>query len=272
MNHLTPKKTVAFVMCWLAVPHLMIELSSAQEPPVAAQQSDESKTKLINGTFPGEDWEFFSGKKGAKLDETWSLIPDQEPNTNVIVCRGQPFGYIRTKKKYANFEFGLEWRFPTDENGNSGVLLFTSGDDQIWPTAMQVQLHQPVAGSIFPTQGAKSKNELRNVEMLSRPVNQWNKCFIRCVNGNVYVTINDTEVGEVVECEPKDGTIGLQSEGSEVHFRRIWIRELNGENVPVATEADSGTGPTTHVHPVSIRLPGKISASNLRRAARRSYR
>lgn len=269
MIHRTPMTLFQIQLLLLLV---IGQTGYSQEVPATDPHPDDSKVILINGTFPGEDWEFFSGKKDAKLDETWSITPDQEPDTNVIICRGQPFGYIRTKKKYANFEFGLEWRFPKDENGNSGVLLFTSGEDQIWPTAMQVQLHQPVAGSIFPTQGAKSKNELRNVEMLSRPVNQWNKCFIRCVNGTVYVTINDTEVGEVLECEPKIGSIALQSEGSEVHFRRIWIRELAPDSKPVATSKHSTVEKTVAIRPVGFRSIGKTPVSEMRRINRKSTR
>ena len=210
-------------------------LAFSQEETATSVSPDETSEKviLLNGVFPGEKWGFYSGKKDAKLENTWVLKNEAQAGS-YLVCSGQPYGYISTKKSYENFEFGLEWRFPTDENGNSGVLLFTSGDDQIWPKAIQVQLHQPAAGSIFPTQGAKSKNRLSNVAMVSKGVNQWNTCVIRCIDGTVNVRINDMELGQVVECEPSVGKIALQSEGSEVHFRRIWIRELKSEKSPTA--------------------------------------
>ncbi|TWT56773.1 hypothetical protein KOR42_01280 [Thalassoglobus neptunius] len=218
---LTRAGRFCLVTAFLGVQSLLAQATEIDGPEEAP-----SKVSLISSDFPGEAWKFVSGKKGAPFSETWSLATDEEANLDYIICRGQPYGYIRTKKIYSDFEFSLEWRFPKDENGNSGVLLFTTGEDRVWPTAVQVQLHQPVAGSIFPGGSAKSANEVRNVEMLARPVNQWNKCFIRCQNGTVTVTINDTAVGEVTECDPQVGAIGLQSEGSEVHFRKIWVREL----------------------------------------------
>ncbi len=187
------------------------------------------KSQLISKNFPGETWTFFSGKKDAKLAETWAYVEDKETGIPYVTCSGQPYGYIRTKKKYQNFEFGLEWRFPNDENGNSGVLVYTTGDDRIWPTSLQIQLQQPFAGSVFPSGGAKSSNELRNVPMLSRPINQWNRCVIKSVDGTVTVTVNDQKVGSVADCEPLEGSISLQSEGSEIHFRNVWIREFPKE-------------------------------------------
>ncbi len=187
------------------------------------------KTMLLTKDFPGETWSFFSGKKDTKFEETWKYTEDSETGVAFIACTGKPNGYLRSRKKFRNFEFGLEWRFPSDENGNSGVLIYTNGDNRIWPTSVQVQLQQPFAGSVFPIPGAKSSNEIRNVPMLSRPVNQWNHCVIVSNDGKVTVTVNGQSVGTVADCNPLEGSISLQSEGSEIHFRNIWIRELPSE-------------------------------------------
>ncbi len=192
------------------------------------------KIMLLTKDFPGETWSFFSGKKDTKLEETWKYTEDSETGVAFIVCTGKPNGYLRSKKKFRNFELGLEWRFPSDENGNSGVLLYTTGDNRIWPTSVQVQLQQPFAGSIFPIPGAKSSNEIRNVPMLSRPVNQWNRCIIKSIDGTVTVSVNDQPVGTVADCTPLEGAISLQSEGSEIHFRNIWIREFPGVNPKIS--------------------------------------
>lgn len=216
---------------------LLISMSVAQDNPESAfeSQPDESipTSPLVTSEFPGTEWTFFSGKKDSKFSETWKFVTDPDTKTSYIACTGQPYGYIRTKKLFRNFDFGLEWRFPKDENGNSGVLLFTSGDDRIWPTSMQVQLQQPLAGSSFPSGSAKSANELRNVPMLSRPVNQWNKCLISAREGTVTIVVNDQKVGAVQGCQPLEGAISLQSEGSEIHFRNIWIREYPAKTEPV---------------------------------------
>ena len=65
--------------------------------------------------------------------------------------------------------------------------------------------------------------------MLSRPVNQWNRCIISAREGNVTIVVNDQKVGTVAGCKPLEGAISLQSEGSEIHFRNIWVREYPSE-------------------------------------------
>ncbi|WP_437205505.1 3-keto-disaccharide hydrolase [Planctomicrobium sp. SH664] len=170
-----------------------------------------------------EPWQFVSGKKDVPLEQTWRIEMDPEP---VLICTGQPYGFLRTRNEYTNFEFGLEWKFPKDACGNSGVLLFTSAEERVWPTALQVQLLQSEAGAVFPIGGQKTNNEIRNVPPVARPVNQWNECRITCREGVVTVQVNGREIGEVSGCLPRTGGISLQSEGAEVHFRRIWIREI----------------------------------------------
>jgi hypothetical protein len=166
----------------------------------------------------------FSAGEDARIGDTWRVEETAEDGI-VLICLGQPYGYIRTETQYADFEFGLEWRYPTAENGNSGVLVHTSGDDKIWPTAIQVQLHTPSAGSILPTGGASPKTTVR-VKELSRPVNEWNACVLTCRGGRLSVVINNTLAGEIEGCVPDSGCIALQSEGSEIHFRKIWLRKL----------------------------------------------
>jgi len=224
------------------------ETSTDPKPdkPEPKPEKTDKKVPLLTEPFSDELWKHFSGKKGTSRDETWSVVKG-EKDEPILVCTGEPYGYVRTKQEFTNFEFGLEWKFPKDENGNSGVLLYTNGDDRIWPKSMQVQLQQTVAGSTFPGGGAKSENELRNIPMLARPVDQWNVCHITCRDGNVTVTINDQKVGEVTGCDPAKGSIALQSEGAEIHFRRIWYRELKSampeSELPSETIAEPVSSP-----------------------------
>ena len=201
--------------------------SSVVDDPPAARSEKSAKVPLIGPI--AETWQFFSGKKDAVLADTWGLSVDPESSEPMLICRGEPFGYIKTRKVYHDFEMAFEWRYPLDANGNSGVLLFTSGSDRIWPTSMQIQLHQPETGSIFPSGGAKSGTELRNVPMVARPVNQWNQCHILSRDGTISVTINGQELGKASGCEPREGAIALQSEGAEIHFRRMWVREIESQ-------------------------------------------
>ena len=88
-----------------------------------------------------------------------------------------------------------------------------------------MQLHGPTAGSIFPSGDAKTDNKLM-VRDLSRPLGQWNTCVITSKGGRVSVVINGKKAGEVTGSQPSRGSIALQSEGSEVHFRRVMLKVL----------------------------------------------
>ena len=177
-------------------------------------------------------WFFFSAEKDAKRNDTWTLKNGQNKGNIILVCDGTPFGYLRTITAYENFEFGFEWNFPKDENGNSGILIHTNASgpkksegDKVWPKSIQVQLHRPKAGSIFKIAGAMTDNKV-DVMGLSKPVNQWNRGLITCKDGKISVVINGKKAGEVTGCMPKKGTIALQSEGSVIHFRNIWVKKL----------------------------------------------
>ena len=157
------------------------------------------------------------------MSETWIGRKGITELEDVLICTGQPSGYLRTRELYDNFEFSMEWRYPNFPHVNSGILIHTSGADKIWPRSIQVQLHRPMAGSIFPTGGARSANRI-HVNHLKLPVNKWHKCIVTCKDGTVAVWINGEKAGEVTECDPRRGSIALQSEGQEIHFRRIMIR------------------------------------------------
>jgi len=215
-------------------------------PPIVENAAPEWHS-LLGTEFPGAEWVYFSGQKDASFTQTWEVTKDTESGTTILVCKGEPHGYLRTRAEYANFDLRLEWRFPKDPNGNSGILLFTSGEDRIWPAALQIQLHQPELGVVFPIGGAKSANELHPGLKLAKPVNQWNQCEIRCRHGSATVTINGQDVGAVQSCLPALGTIALQSEGSEVHFRAISIREIPiaQATIPEIPTGSSETGPAS---------------------------
>lgn len=183
-----------------------------------------------------ETWVFFSAERSAR-EATWRVEKGATPAETELVCLGLPYGYLRSMEEYEDFEFGLEWRYPKDPNGNSGLLIHTVGEDKIWPKSVQVQLHAPAAGSIFPTGGAMTDNTGAAMG-LSKPVNEWNTCVVSCRQGKVTAEINGSKVGEVTGCLPSRGRLCLQSEGAEVHFRRIWIRPLPLANAAAAKEDD----------------------------------
>ncbi len=97
--------------------------------------------------FDGRDfrgWAFYLDASDAEFADVWSV------RDGVIVCKGNPIGYLRTEAEYTNFELTLEWRFdPALGPGNSGVLLRTVGADQVWPQSIEAQLQHQNAGDIW---------------------------------------------------------------------------------------------------------------------------
>jgi Domain of Unknown Function (DUF1080) len=142
----------------------------------------------------------------------------------VIICKGQPNGYIRTEKEFGNYVLKLEWRYK-DKPGNSGVLVHTQLPDRVWPKSVEVQLQNASAGSVFAISGSKL-DKRNDVKDKSKPVGEWNTYQITCKDGTIEVALNGEIVSKVTGADPAKGYICLQSEGAEIHFRNIGIKEL----------------------------------------------
>ena len=177
-------------------------------------------------------WQCYNSDAKAGMSDVWRIVESGGDASPSLICTGQPKGFLYTIEKYADFELTLEWKFPTDANGNSGVLVYLQDEPRIWPTSMQIQFHQPKAGSVFPSGDAKSANT--SEADLAGPVNSWNSCRIVSKAGQLSVEVNGKKAGETTGSVPASGSIALQSEGAEVHFRRIRVRRLTpDEQMPV---------------------------------------
>lgn len=200
------------------------------EKPVDAKPVE--PRDLLNAKEFPKGWRFFTEEKDSPLTSTWQIVAD-DPKQPFLRCTGMPFGYLRTLDVFGDYEFGLQWRYPTDVAGNSGILLHTADKDHIWPSSIQVQLHRPQTGSVFPSGEAKSDNRIDMKDRdLPRDLNVWNECRIVCREGRVSVEINGKRIGEVTGCMPAKGAISLQSEGAEVHFQKIWLKPLTKAEQP----------------------------------------
>lgn len=193
--------------------------------PAAAREA--AKTPLfVAKEFP-KGWYHHAAQEGVAIEETWKVGQDNNDAEPFLRCLGKPYGYLRTKEKFDNYELGIKWRFPVDPNGNSGILLHTSGKDQIWPSSIQIQLHRPKIGHVFASGQSRADNQLTE-KIEPRDLNVWNECLVTSIGGRIRVTINKKKIGELTGCSPDQGMIALQSEGSEIHFQDLWIRKLDG--------------------------------------------
>jgi hypothetical protein len=158
--------------------------------------------------------------------DTWSV------KEGVIICKGQPHGYIRTKKEYANYVFKFEWRYEPEgapPDPNSGVLLNIAEPHKTWPKCIEVQLMNPDAGSIFPLEGGIVEGAIKKLQGKAKPMGEWNSYLITVRDGQLSLVFNGELVNQGTGLEPRRGTIALQSEGWEIHFRNISIEDLGEE-------------------------------------------
>lgn len=215
------------------------------------------KSPVIDGTGPGwvklTEADFMDVNCG---DQTWTW------NDNAVHCTGQPIGVIATKKQFKNFELLAEWRH-NKAAGNSGIFVWTipsvikdmqSGKNKKrLPQGIEVQVLDlgyktqyenggkrkatwfTCHGDIFPVGAAKLKpfpplspdgSRSFPTHQTTKPHGKWNHYYVRCINGEVRLWVNGTEVSGGNAADPATGHICLESEGSPIDFRNLLIREL----------------------------------------------
>ncbi len=107
---------------------------------------------------------------------------------------------------------------------NTGVLLFITGEDAIWPKALEVQGKHAEIGSIRPNGGA-AEVVVRETDGVrtsaTHPVGEWNAIEVVARGGALTVLINGQKLLESDAGELKSGAIGFQAEGHAVEFRNV---------------------------------------------------
>lgn len=192
-------------------------------------QPSGKKVALWNGKdFTG--WTRFVPDAGVNVDDVWQV------RDGVLYCAGKPNGYIRTDKKYENYRLYLEWRWPETPT-NSGVLLHAGGPDQVWPVCIECQLKAGSAGDFvlingtgITVKGTDRQNPARQFVVIEKmspgneaPAGQWNRYEIHCEGGTIRCYVNGVLQNEGTNATVTSGWICLQSEGSPIEFRNIYL-------------------------------------------------
>jgi len=195
------------------------------------------KIQLFNGKDLDGWVRFIPNDKRGK-DKKWTVDKVWSVKDGVIHCTGKPHGYIRTCESYANYKLHVEWRW-TDKPTNSGVLLHRTGIDRVWPKCVEAQLMHENAGDFWllshstikaggkqvgPKAFANAKKRRPHNE---KPPGQWNTYDIVCDGGKVALTVNGLLQNEGADASPSSGPICLQSEGSPIEFRNVYLEPLD---------------------------------------------
>jgi hypothetical protein len=183
-----------------------------------------------------DNWNIFVSSSDMAPEELFRV------EDGMILTTGKPHGYIRTKEIYSNFRLHVEWRW-TEVPTNSGVLLHVSGEDMIWPLAIECQLMHEHAGDLvligkgagITTQDStflvvseeKRYQVVPKIEEVSEyPAGEWNSYDITSQDGNLEVVVNGVLQNRGSDLTLTEGNILLQSEGSPMQFRNVYLEKL----------------------------------------------
>jgi hypothetical protein len=217
----------AATLGWLA-------LSCGSAALQAAEAKDLFNAKDLTG------WRSYLSEHQVGTEDVWSV------RDGLLICKGEPMGYIYTKQDFTNFRLLVEWRWaPGKEPGNSGVLMRINGEPKPLPRSLESQLRSGDAGDLYGFHGMSIRGEdaKRAVSIKAHPLGgdllgvrkmegaevqpgEWNRMEVLLQGPNVKVWVNGKLVNEAADCEVIAGPIGLQSEGGEVHFRKVQLTPL----------------------------------------------
>jgi len=201
--------------------------SENQNKPIVPKE----KTVLWNGKdFAG--WKLYTREPDHDVTKTWSVT------NGVIRCEGKPSGYMRTEIDYADYLFHAEWRWPGEKGGNSGVLVHMSEPDVVWPKSLECQLASGNAGDFWVIGGletaehakanerVKGRRTLKLKDSSENSVGEWNAYDIICKDDWVVVLVNGVLQNVATKCSASSGKICLQSEGTPIEYRNVYIEPL----------------------------------------------
>ncbi len=167
------------------------------------------------------------------MEDVWSV------EDGILVCNGDPRGYLCTENEYENFRLVVEWRWP-EEPGNSGVLMRITGEPTMLPNSVEAQLRSGSAGDMYGFNGFTIGGDEERLSEISigwslpalekneKEPGEWNRYEITVRGGTTRVMLNGTLVNEATGCDVRPGKIGLQSEGGVIHFRTVTLTPLGG--------------------------------------------
>jgi len=225
----------------IAVIASLCTAAMAEDKPAEKKKKGCKAVELFNGKCLA-GWECFSVDPDVKMEDIWSV---KDGN---LVCKGEPLGYLYTKKDYQDYKLIVVWRWaPGAEPGNNGILLRITGDSlSFLPKCAECQLRHGSAGDLYGFYGRNIKGDeerfkviehaklgkllaVGKIENAEKEPGQWNKAKITVKGGNITVVINGKKVNEATDVDVVPGRIGLQSEGGEIHFRSVKLVPLKAE-------------------------------------------
>ena len=169
----------------------------------------------------------------------------------MLVTLGTPGGHLITDASYKDYRVNLEYRF-VGKPANCGALVHVSKNKlrrlyKMFPQSLEVQLMHTNAGDFWligedlevpdmvARRGPKEKwgvdgDKNRRIPNLTGNVEntpgEWNYMQIECLGNEIKVWLNGHLVNHGFNATVSSGSFSLQSEGSEVEFRKVEMTSI----------------------------------------------
>ena len=229
--------------------------------PVSSSTPPAGFVNLFNGKDFGNWWGFGTSDprkfkalppaEQAKIKEAnmKDIQAHWKVEGNEIVNDGKGL-YLTTEKEFADYELHLEYKMLP--KGDSGIYLKYTPQVQIWDfldkEKFKIGADKGSGGLWNNSAGAPGKDPL---VLADKPFGEWNKFRIIQVGARTTIYLNDKLVVDNAILENYfdrkmpllyKGAIQLQTHGSEIRWKNIFIKELSPEeaNKHLASKGNTG--------------------------------
>ena len=173
-----------------------------------------------------------------------------EVRSGMLVSLGEPRGHLISDSTFRDYRLEVEYRFP-GAPGNAGVLVHASTPRALYgmfPKSLEVQMEHGNAGDFWcivedirvpdmearrgpPADWGITEGKARRIRNLTdsseKALGEWNRMVIEAVGRGVRVWVNGELVNDGSDATADRGRIALQSEGSEVEFRKLALTPIS---------------------------------------------
>ena len=215
----------------------LVLLAASQCIALSAVAQEKETIELFNGKNL-DGWVHYLVDDEAAKEDVWSV------KDGILICKGEPMGYLATEEEFTNFKLVVVWRWaPGKKPGNSGVLMRITGEPTMLPKCVEAQLQSGRAGDIWAFMGFQIKSDTDRFQKRSsdeigdflgvrhqrgneKKPGEWNEYEITLDGDKLVLEVNGKKVNECSGCDVVAGPIGLQSEGGEIHFKVVKLLRL----------------------------------------------
>jgi len=203
----------------------------------------QAEVKEFKPLFNGKDlsgWYSFLKVKG-KNNDTDTVF---SVKNGLLKITGKEFGYIVTEKTFTDFHLVVEFKwgekkYPPreDKPRDNGICHYVVSTDRVWPRSVECQIQEGDCGdfwlidSVTAVVDAVQQGPTKNTRVIKKkdnekPTGEWNKIEVIASKGKCTHIVNGVIVNEAENVSLRSGKILIQSEGAEIFYRRIDIKEL----------------------------------------------